>query len=210
MRYKKFAFALCTALLALQSGAQHGLHEQAEGSKAAGSKALRQAAKKSAFPVRKHGLWEVTFHSEELTLKRRGQVSRKGQTVQQCTSAEVERIMLLSIAPGQENCKETVTARSAHGDGYSIHTVCYVHDRRVDMQMEITGDMQSSYEGRFAVQYDQAPLNNTGPMFFEGRWLGPCKNDQRPGDMVLPNNATVNVVDDRKRVEKGTKGNHGH
>lgn len=163
------------------------------------------AAKKAApLPARKTGLWEVTLRGEGLTLKRPGQAA---QTVQQCTSAEAEPVMLLSIVPGQENCREVRVGRRAKG-GHDIRTVCQVHDNRVETHMELQGDLQSAYSGTFEVKYAQTPLHNTGRMVFEGRWLGPCRSGQRPGDMVLPNGVTVNVVDDKKRAEG--RGSEGH
>lgn len=175
------------------------------------AQANASAAKKAApLPARKTGLWEVTLRGEGLTLKRSGQAPQAAQTVQQCTSAEAEPVMLLSIVPGQENCREVRVGRRAKGGGHDIRTVCHVHDNRVDSHMELQGDLQSAYSGAFEVKYSQTPLRNTGRMVFEGRWLGPCRSGQRPGDMVLPNGVTVNVVDDRKRAESRGSEGHGH
>ena len=113
--------------------------------------------------------------------------------------------MLMAIVPGQENCHETPAARRAEGAGYDIRTVCQVHGNRIETRMKLEGDLQSAYEGHFVVKLSQAVPQPPGPMAFEGRWLGACKAGQRPGDMVLPNGVTVNVVDDRKRAEA-----HGH
>ena len=187
--------ALCAALVAAPAAAQAPAKEVAK-------------KKASPLPARKPGLWEVTLRSEGLSLKRQGQGAQRPQTVQQCTSTESEPVMLLSIVPGQENCRKISSKRRSKGGGHDIRTVCYVHDNRVEMQMELTGDLQSAYQGVFSVQYAQAPLNNTGRTAFEGRWLGACKPGQRPGDMVLPNGVTVNVVDDKKRAEG--RGHEGH
>ena len=187
--------ALCAALVAAPAAAQAPAKEVAK-------------KKASPLPARKPGLWEVTLRSEGLSLKRQGQGPQRPQTVQQCTSTESEPVMLLSIVPGQENCRKISSKRRSKGGGHDIRTVCYVHDNRVEMQMELTGDLQSAYQGVFSVQYAQAPLNNTGRTAFEGRWLGACKPGQRPGDMVLPNGVTVNVVDDKKRAEG--RGHEGH
>ena len=43
---------------------------------------------------------------------------------------------------------------------------------------------------------------NVGPVSFQGRWLGSCAPGQKPGDMVLPNGITVNVVDAAARASK--------
>ena len=157
--------------------------------------------KKSPLPARKSGLWEVTLRGDSPG-------PRQGQTVLQCTSTEAEAHMLMSIVPGQENCREARAVRRA--GGYDIRTVCQVHDNRIETRLELAGDLQSAYAGRFSVKYSQPPSHDPGPTVFEGRWLGACKPGQRPGDMVLPNGVTVNVVDDKTRAEAQGREGHGH
>lgn len=159
----------------------------------------------SRLPARKSGLWEVTLRPE-------GPGPRTGQTVQQCTSAQAEPVMLLSILRGQEHCSEVKVARRAAsaGGGYDIRTVCEVHDNPVRAQVVLRGDLQSAYTGTFEVKFLATPQNDTGRVAFEGRWLGACKPGQRPGDMVLPNGVTVNVVDDKTRAEAQGREGHGH
>ena len=193
--------ALCTVLLAAQSHA----HESHEPRFAAAAKA---AVRKSSLPARKSGLWEVTVRSDDLVLRRQGQAQQRPQTVQMCTSAEAEPVMLFAVVPGQTDCHEVRVTRRARnaGGGYDISTVCYVHDNRVDAHMDLRGDLESAYSGSYSVKYTRTPLQNTGRMVFEGRWMGACKPGQRAGDMVLPNGVTVNVVDAVKRAAEG----HGH
>lgn len=197
--------ALCAALMV----AQGHTHESHEPRSAASVKAVR----KSPLPSRKSGLWEVTVRSDDLVLRRQGQAPQRPQTVQMCTNAEVEPVMLFAVVPGQTDCHEIKATRRAKnaGAGYDISTVCYVHDNRVDAHMNLRGDLKTAYDGSYSVKYTRTPLQNTGRMVFEGRWLGACKPDQRPGDMVLPNGVTVNVVDAVKRAEEGHGGhNHKH
>ena len=37
----------------------------------------------------------------------------------------------------------------------------------------------------------------------EAKWLGPCKGDQKPGDMILPGGMKINVNDMRKMMQPG-------
>lgn len=190
MQYIRLGLAVWAMLWAMQGAAAHE----------------PPVAKKNAtstWPVRKNGLWEVTLRSDTPG-------PHRGQTVQQCTSVEVEPIVLMSLLPGQENCREVKASRRSGRlkEGYDIRTVCYVHGSRVDGHMELLGDLQSSYEGRFSVKFANGP--GRAPGAFEGRWLGACKPGQRPGDMVLPNGVTVNVVDDKKRAEAHEREEHGH
>ena len=189
MRLFRSCLALCAVLLATQGHA----HEQLAAT------AKSAAARKSPLPARKSGLWEVMLRSDTPG-------PRMGQTVRMCTNAESEPVMLMAIVPGQEDCHEIKATRRAKGTGYDIRTVCYVHDNRVETRMELTGDLLSAYEGRFAAKFSQPTARPSVPTVFEGRWLGACQPGQRPGDMVLPNGVTVNVVDDKKRAEEA----HGH
>lgn len=196
MRFTRFFLALCATLWMVQ-GPAHATPADEE-----------QAA--APWPARQAGLWEVTVRSDDLVLQRQGQARPRPQTVRMCTSAAAEPVMLLAIVPGQENCREAQARRrhAKEGGGWDIHTVCFVHDNRVEAQMQLTGDLQSAYRGAYSVTFRDTPLNNTGRMLFEGRRLGACQPGQRPGDMVLPNGVTVNVVDDRRRAEGN--GGHGH
>lgn len=152
-------------------------------------------------PARKAGLWEVTV-LPHVPHGMRG-VRQPPQTVRQCTRAPVERIMLFAILPAQENCRDIRVAKRKAG--YDIDAVCSAHGRRVEMRMALRGDLQTVYSGTYTAEYPESPQSNSGTVSFQGRWLGPCASRQRPGDMVLPNGATVNVVDDVGRAEK-----HGH
>lgn len=202
MRNGKYALALCAALCALS-----GLTHEVSGE---GRQQVSQAL--STLPARKTGLWEVTLRADDQVPKRPGQTAIRPQTVQQCTSAEAESTMLMSIVPGQGDCHEVKVQRGAKrtGGGYDISTVCYVHDNRADARVELRGDLQAEYRGTYEVKFAQTPMRNTGRWLFEGRWLGACKPGQRPGDMVLPNGVTVNVVDDQKRAQAHSHEEHNH
>lgn len=181
MRYPLVGLALGLALAATQCAAQ-------------------APAPKSPLPARKSGLWEVTLGSS-------APGPRQGQTLLQCTSAGAEPVMLMAIVPAQENCRKVKVERRAKG--YGIQTECYMHGNRVEARMELAGDLQSAYKGSFSVNPPPAP--GAAPAVFEGRWLGACKPGQRPGDMVLPNGITVNVVADRQRAEAvQEREDHGH
>lgn len=201
MHHGTWALLLCSALLTTP-----GIAHEAVPAKS-------KAPQRSALPKRKPGLWEVTVRSEGLVLSPQGQAKPQPQTVQMCTNAQSEPVMLFAIVAGQENCSEVRSQRRSRqaGGGYALQTVCHVHGTRVDTQMELQGDLQSAYSGAFETKVPANPMANKGRMAFEGRWLGECTAGQRPGDMRLPNGITVNVVDDRKRVEKGhDHGEHGH
>lgn len=164
-------------------------------------------------PARKTGLWEVLVRTEGTTLQTLGGQAQRPQLVRQCTDAEVEPIMLMAIVPGQENCHEVrVLPRSVSGaqGGFEIHTQCAVHGSPVVTEMELQGDLQSSYSGSFSVKYPRNPAQNPPRMGFEGRWLGLCQPGQKPGDMMLPIGVTVNVASQVLRAEMHDHDHEGH
>lgn len=163
--------------------------------------AQAQSQAPQPLPARKPGLWEVTVRGA-------GEPAGRGQTVRQCTTQQAEPIMLLAVVPGQEHCHEVKVRKTARG--HEVRTLCYVHDNRVDATVELTGDLDAAYRGVFEVKYSKPVRFNPGRTEFEGRWLGACQAGQRAGDMVLPNGATVNVVDDRKRAESHDHAGHKH
>lgn len=157
---------------------------------------------RAKLPLRKAGLWEVTVQSHSPAGL--AGARQPPQTVLQCTNNRVESIMLLAILPGQENCQEARVIDRPKGKmkGYGITTVCRVHDQQINAQVTLQGDLSSVYSGTYSIDYPSAPQMNSGVVNFQGRWLGGCKPKQKPGDMVLPNGATVNVVNDIERAER--------
>lgn len=154
---------------------------------------VTQATWAQVLPTRKAGLWEVSIRPE-------GGADIAALKVLQCTDRATDALTLMSIAPGQENCRKPRIER-LKAKGYRIRTACYVHEQRVDTVMDLMGDVTSRYKGRLETQYPGMPSQTPPPKVFEGRWLGACRPGMRPGDMLLPNGVTVNVVDDRKRAE---------
>lgn len=165
----------------------------------AGPSAKGPSGSASHLPARKAGLWEMTLAAH--ASQGPGSAMQPEVTVQQCTNAAAEPVMLLALLPAQESCTEIrVARRSGHGGGYDIRTECSSDGRPVRGRVSLWGDMQDIYGGEYSVSFPQTPQNNVGPVAFQGRWLGSCRAGQKPGDMVLPNGITVNVVDDAARI----------
>jgi hypothetical protein len=147
-------------------------------------------------PVRKAGLWEVTIQAHSPSGA--GGRVQPAMTVQQCTDIKAERVVPLFLLPAREGCQRITVSKNGQG-GHDVSAVCQSHDLRMDMQLTLSGDMQARYSGTYRTRYP-GTSNDTGPVPFEGRWLGRCKPGQRAGDMVLPNGITVNPVDDARRA----------
>ena len=68
----------------------------------------------------------------------------------------------------------------------------------------ISGDFNSAYTVKVASKREGGaavpgvPADGTTNMTLEAKWLGPCKADQTPGDMIMANGQKVNIVDLQK------------
>lgn len=149
---------------------------------------------RQGLPVRKPGLWEITFFDapSEATPAR-------PVTVQQCTSAAVDTQMQLATFAGKENCRLPEYAASDGAESHHVKVACFVHGARADTAIAFTGDFQQSYQGQYetrtrSLNMLQKQDANVRSQRFEAKWLRQCGPDQAPGDMVLPNGITVNLI----------------
>ena len=65
---------------------------------------------------------------------------------------------------------------------------------------EIVGDFNSAYTVTSKSHSDKGPNGNPLDTVstIEAKWLGPCKADQKPGDIVMPGGFKLNVKDAEK------------
>jgi hypothetical protein len=58
----------------------------------------------------------------------------------------------------------------------------------------ITGDVENSYRNDMLIRYDPPQRGmKEMKMVQEGRWLGPCKAGQKPGDVMMPGMPAMNM-----------------
>ena len=59
----------------------------------------------------------------------------------------------------------------------------------------MTGNFDSAYRMEVDSQYEPALMGRSASRsVIDARWLGPCKADQRPGDMILSDGKKMNVL----------------
>jgi hypothetical protein len=71
----------------------------------------------------------------------------------------------------------------------------------------IRGDFNTSYTEEMDSQFSGSPvaqLNGEHKMTVTGTWTGPCAPGQRGGDIIMPNGATHNLLDDEARSTNAT------
>ena len=135
-------------------------------------------------PIRKAGLWEVKMIEASSKVP--------GMTMQQCTDETTDREMTSTFSPmAKEVCSRNDIQKTAAG--YVADAVCTVNGIAMTSHSEITGDFNSAYTVKSTVRSERGPAGGTTTI--EAKWLGACKADQKPGDIVMPGGMKMNVKD---------------
>ncbi len=142
-------------------------------------------------PVRKAGLWE-------LKMVRTGSPLPE-MTMQHCTDETTDRAMTDAAAPmSKEMCSKQDIQKTA--TGYVSDSVCKVGAMSMTSHSEITGDFNSAYTVKSTAHSEggAAGAARDSTTTIEAKWLGACKPDQKPGDIVMPGGFKMNVKDMQK------------
>jgi Protein of unknown function (DUF3617) len=141
-------------------------------------------------PLRKPGLWEM-------------KIGRNGSglpdlTMQHCTDASTDKDMNNTVSPmAKQICTKQDVRKTA--TGYVADSVCSVGGGSMTSHAEITGDFNSAYTVTATSHTDKGPINLRDiTTKIEAKWLGDCKPDQKPGDIVMPGGFKLNVKDAEK------------
>ncbi|MDR3466705.1 MAG: DUF3617 family protein [Xanthobacteraceae bacterium] len=127
-------------------------------------------------PTRKPGLWELRMTTGPLP----------AMTMQQCTDEAIDRQMSTMFGPLQkEMCARNEVQKTAAG--YTVDTTCNAGAAPLTSHLDITGDFQSAYTVKVSAQAGDAPAESPpdASLVVEAKWVGPCKADQKPGDIVM-------------------------
>jgi hypothetical protein len=142
-------------------------------------------------PIRKAGLWEM-------------KVMRSGaptpeMTMQHCTDESTDKEMSTTFSPmAKELCSKQDVQKTA--TGYVSDSVCQVGAMSITSHSDIVGDFNSSYTVKSTSHNEGGPASvpSDSTSTVEAKWLGACKPDQKPGDIVLPSGVKMNVKDMEK------------
>ena len=141
-------------------------------------------------PQRKPGLWEVKMSIE----------GRDGtpQVIQQCIDAATDQMMLSSAGPfSPAVCpkREVQTSENA----MTIDSTCKIGGKTATAHAAITGSFDSAYTMTVTAQGETLPGGEM-IMTIDAKRLGPCKADQKPGDMIMSNGRTINILEAQKHI----------
>jgi len=154
-------------------------------------------------PVRKAGLWELKM------IRSGGQLPE--MTTQHCTDETTDKDMNNMASPmAKQACSKQEMKKTA--TGYVSDSVCSISmpaiahatpdgkaaaPMTVTSHADITGDFSSAYTIKTTSHSEGGPsgMPRDTTMTVEAKWLGACKPDQKPGDIVMPGGMKMNIKD---------------
>ena len=142
-------------------------------------------------PVRKAGLWEMKMLQTG--------ASAPEMTMQHCTDETTDKAMSSSFSPASKDmCSKQDVQKTAAG--YVTDSVCTVAGVTMTTHSEILGDFNSAYTVKATSnsQGGSAAVPRDSTTVIEAKWLGACKADQKPGDIIMPGGMKMNVNDMEK------------
>jgi hypothetical protein len=151
-------------------------------------------------PKRKSGLWEIKW----TTVRAEGK-SRE-RDLQVCVDQATDNPLLhLNQGMRKDPCKVSKVRRD--GDQMTVDAVCQVGKTTATTRAVITGNFDSAYKVESKSTYDPPLRGKTeGSASQEASWLGPCKPDQRPGDVILASGKKFNINDQADAATTGKAG----
>lgn len=150
--------------------------------------AAASAASLDDIPNRKPGLWEIKMMSADARMPQ--------QTMQQCTDASTDADMRTTFSPmAKEMCSQQNMQKTA--TGYSIDATCNFHGIASTSHTDISGDFNSAYTVKVSTTQSSGPAGvaQAGDMTMNATWVGPCKDGQKAGDIIMPGGIKMNVND---------------
>jgi hypothetical protein len=140
-------------------------------------------------PSRKPGLWEL---KTKIDIRDMPTV-----VLQQCIDAATDQMMLSIVGPAsQDVCSKRSVQRSA--DSITIDSACTRAGKRATLHAVATGSFDSGYTMTVTSRSDEAEPGNAITMNVDAKWLGPCTEDQKPGDIIFGNGIKLNILNVQK------------
>ena len=140
-------------------------------------------------PVRKPGLWEMKLVTSGSPVPE--------MTMQHCTDETVDKEMSNNVSPmAKQICAKQEIKKTA--TGYVSDSECSVAGVNTTSHAEITGDFNSAYTVKTTSHAKGGVAGAAGrdsTTTLQAKWLGACKPDQKPGDIVMPGGFKMNTRD---------------
>jgi hypothetical protein len=147
-------------------------------------------------PKRKTGLWEIKTSSAA--------VKDEVRSVHMCVDQASDNLTGQAASTAKQMCSKTDMQRA--GDRLTIDSICKFGPTTATTHSVITGNFDSVYRVDTSSTYDP-PMGGMkqSHAVIDARWIGPCKADQRPGDVILGNGVKINLNDSQGRIDPKSK-----
>jgi hypothetical protein len=146
-------------------------------------------------PTRRAGLWEVTMTQEGR--------NTPPQVMQQCTDASTDKLMNAFGGDMGGMCSQHEIRRV--GATIVINATCQIGPMKSVSQSVVSGDFNSNYTVKTTSKVEGMPQGIPGmaggSSTVQARWVGACKADQQPGDVVMPDGRKMNIKELRKMMD---------
>jgi hypothetical protein len=152
--------------------------------------AMLLPASAAELPSRKPGLWQV-----KMSIAGR---AASPQVILQCIDAATDQMMQSSAGPfSAEVCPKRDVQKSA--DSITIVSSCMIGGKPATAHATVTGSFDSAYTMTVTSHSEVLPGGDM-TMTINGKWLGPCTADQKPGDMIFANGRKINLLEAQKAM----------
>ncbi len=147
-------------------------------------------------PTRKAGLWEIQMEFQ-------GRSKLPVQSMKQCTDAAADKLMTLNYGGAAQHCSKQDISNS--GGTIVINSVCSFGGNTSTSHAVVSGDFSSAYTVDVVSKREGAAPSGQraygeSHMKIAAKWVGPCAAGQKPGDVIMSNGMTMNVLDLQKRM----------
>ncbi len=156
-------------------------------------------ARADDLPIRKAGLWEIKMVRTGSQLPE--------MTMQHCTDETIDKDMNNMVSPmAKQICSRQDIQKTA--TGYLSDSLCSVGGVSIASHSEINGDFNSAYTVTTSSHSDLGSKGARDTVTkIEAKWLGACKPDQKPGDIVMPGGGFKLNVKDMDKLKALLPGN---
>jgi len=160
----------------------------------AGLLAAAVPASATDMPARKPGLWEIRTEFAGHNLPAR--------TIRECIDAATDKVMNANFGGGAgQTCSKRDIEQS--GATMTIDSVCAINGATIVSHAVVSGSFDSAYTVDVASKREGAAASGMrvygeSHIKIAAKWLGPCTGGQRPGDMIMENGMTMNILDLKK------------
>ena len=150
--------------------------------------AIAVPASAADMPKRKSGLWDV-----KVTHVGTASAPADAQSMQMCVDTKTDNALHQSAAAGG---KQSCTRQDVRQEGNRtvVDSVCKFGESTATTRAVFTGSFDSAYTVDIKTTYNPPFMGSKeGNTAMEARWVGPCKADQKPGDVILGNGMKINM-----------------